>query len=290
MRGGDEEDGRTCSYVLATTSEEDPHVMEWETGLPSSDDLMPLSQPLIPPELASAFCISPEPSRTVIDVTRASHSTLSSLCNRQMSSIPSNGFQSFPSFEDRDDVEDSARDGMDSGKGRKFDSGGEEPDDDQSARALKRPRLVWTPQLHKRFIDVVAHLGIKNAVPKTIMQLMNVEGLTRENVASHLQKYRQYLKRMHGLSSSEGPSSSDQLFNSTPVPHEPGDWPGPTPMPNMSPYLHMPVLGVPHEGNGNRHLAPMPMNNPGHAAAAYYGFESQHYNLFNEQRRDWVGN
>ncbi|CAI9756979.1 unnamed protein product [Fraxinus pennsylvanica] len=49
--------------------------------------------------------------------------------------------------------------------------------DDQSAAAktLKRPRLVWTPQLHKRFVDVVAHLGLKNAVPKTIM--LDVEGL-----------------------------------------------------------------------------------------------------------------
>ena len=27
---------------------------------------------------------------------------------------------------------------------------------------------------------------------------MNVEGMTRENVASHLQKYRLYLKRMAG--------------------------------------------------------------------------------------------
>jgi SHAQKYF class myb-like DNA-binding protein len=56
---------------------------------------------------------------------------------------------------------------------------------DESAQTLKRPRLVWTPQLHKRFVDVVAHLGIKNAMPKTIMQLMSVDGLTRENVASH---------------------------------------------------------------------------------------------------------
>ena len=78
---------------------------------------------------------------------------------------------------------------------------------------------MWTPQLHKRFVDVVAHLGIKNAVPKTIMQLMNVEGLTRENVASHLQKYRLYLKRIQGLTTEEDPySSSDQLFSSTPVP------------------------------------------------------------------------
>ncbi|KAL2632001.1 hypothetical protein R1flu_016687 [Riccia fluitans] len=89
--------------------------------------------------------------------------------------------------------------------------------DGNTARTLKRPRLVWTPQLHKRFVDAVGHLGIKNAVPKTIMQLMNVEGLTRENVASHLQKYRLYLKRMQGLSS-EGPSASDPLFASAPIP------------------------------------------------------------------------
>eukprot|EP00249_Psilotum_nudum_P037005 c9279_g1_i1 orf=542-1450(+) len=87
----------------------------------------------------------------------------------------------------------------------------ENSNEEQAARTLKRPRLVWTPQLHKRFVDAVAHLGIKNAVPKTIMQLMNVEGLTRENVASHLQKYRLYLKRMQGFSN-DGPSASDQLF------------------------------------------------------------------------------
>ena len=44
-------------------------------------------------------------------------------------------------------------------------------DEDQSAQALKRPRLVWTPQLHKRFEDAVNQLGIKHAVPKTIMQV-----------------------------------------------------------------------------------------------------------------------
>lgn len=40
--------------------------------------------------------------------------------------------------------------------------------------------------------------GVKNAVPKTILQLMNVDGMTRENVASHLQKYRLYLKKLGG--------------------------------------------------------------------------------------------
>lgn len=46
---------------------------------------------------------------------------------------------------------------------------------------------------------MVLHLqGVKNAVPKTILQLMNVDGMTRENVASHLQKYRLYLKKLGG--------------------------------------------------------------------------------------------
>ncbi|RID68008.1 hypothetical protein BRARA_C00197 [Brassica rapa] len=91
---------------------------------------------------------------------------------------------------------------------------------DEPARTLKRQRLVWTPQLHKRFVDAVAHIGIKNAVPKTIMQLMSVEGLTRENVASHLQKYRLYLKRMQFGGGGRGGNvgESDHLFASSPVP------------------------------------------------------------------------
>ena len=43
--------------------------------------------------------------------------------------------------------------------------------DETSARALKRPRLVWTPKLHQRFVEAVEQLGLKNAVPKTIMQV-----------------------------------------------------------------------------------------------------------------------
>ncbi len=38
-------------------------------------------------------------------------------------------------------------------------------------------------------------------MPKKILDIMNVEGLTRENVASHLQKYRLYLKRVQGAPS-----------------------------------------------------------------------------------------
>ncbi|XP_022143121.1 two-component response regulator ORR24-like isoform X2 [Momordica charantia] len=75
--------------------------------------------------------------------------------------------------------------------------GGEEEnsyENDDSTQ--KKPRVDWNGELHRKFIAAVNHLGIEKAVPKKILDLMNVEGLTRENVASHLQKYRQYLKKM----------------------------------------------------------------------------------------------
>ena len=46
-----------------------------------------------------------------------------------------------------------------------------EDGEDTLARALKRPRLVWTPKLHQRFVEAVEQLGLKVAVPKTIMQV-----------------------------------------------------------------------------------------------------------------------
>ncbi|KAK1408498.1 hypothetical protein QVD17_40328 [Tagetes erecta] len=161
---------------------------KWEQQLPKPEDLIPLNQTLITPDLAIAFDIG------------TSHNPINH--NRfQQQQPPSISTPSSQTEFDSSDL-----------------------NTDEPARTLKRPRLVWTPQLHKRFVDAVAHLGIKNAVPKTIMQLMSVDGLTRENVASHLQKYRLYLKRMQGLSSgtgtfgSGGDPATDHLFASSPVP------------------------------------------------------------------------
>ncbi|PIA60407.1 hypothetical protein AQUCO_00300124v1 [Aquilegia coerulea] len=305
-------------------------VLEWEDGLPNTEDLTPLSQSLISPELASAFSITPEPSRTLIDVNRASQKTFSSLRKSNQGFLSSN-FKSLSSFGEDGSVGGTGKDSVvvereeneieiesdehdnqykfqneqkDGSEKRKsvlmqhqegmenlIEEGVDNSNDDQTARALKRPRLVWTPQLHKRFVDVVAHLGIKNAVPKTIMQLMNVEGLTRENVASHLQKYRLYLNRMQGLSN-EGPSPSDQLFASTPVPPSLNESiraiPSPA-VPHPMPYGHhplmpMPVLGVAH---GASHIG-IPVGNP--PSATYQGFDQHHYNMYREQQRDWCVN
>ncbi|KAF0933634.1 hypothetical protein E2562_018867 [Oryza meyeriana var. granulata] len=179
---------------------EHERVMEWEAGLPGGDELTPLSQPLVPAGLAAAFRIPPEPGRTLLDVHRASAATVFRL--RRASSSSSSSFPAFAASKGADEAESGGAGG---GGGGAASEGG---NGNNNSSSSKRARLVWTPQLHKRFVDVVAHLGMKNAVPKTIMQLMNVEGLTRENVASHLQKYRLYVKRMQGLSN-EGPSPSD---------------------------------------------------------------------------------
>lgn len=66
-----------------------------------------------------------------------------------------------------------------------------------------RARLVWSQELHNRFLNALSHLGLEKAVPKSILGLMEVDGMTRENIASHLQKYRIYLKKLGGLSSKD---------------------------------------------------------------------------------------
>ncbi|KAJ4893810.1 Two-component response regulator ARR1 [Raphanus sativus] len=85
---------------------------------------------------------------------------------------------------------------------RKEEEGEEQGDEDASN--LKKPRVVWSVELHQQFVAAVNQLGVEKAVPKKILELMNVAGLTRENVASHLQKYRIYLRRLGGVSQHQG--------------------------------------------------------------------------------------
>lgn len=47
--------------------------------------------------------------------------------------------------------------------------------------------MDWTQDLHRRFVLAVEQLGIDHAIPSKILELMKVEGITRHNVASHLQ-------------------------------------------------------------------------------------------------------
>ncbi|KAL3535934.1 hypothetical protein ACH5RR_004395 [Cinchona calisaya] len=60
---------------------------------------------------------------------------------------------------------------------------------DEKPPVCKKARVTWTPDLHAKFVTAIQHLGEK-AVRKNILRIMNEPQLTRQNVASHLQKYR----------------------------------------------------------------------------------------------------
>ncbi|KAL2461810.1 Two-component response regulator ARR2 [Abeliophyllum distichum] len=78
-------------------------------------------------------------------------------------------------------------------QGRKGLMGDEECESERQINRNKFNRKVcaeWTQELHRKFMDAVGQLGEGRCFPKEILELMNVPGLTRMQVASHLQKCR----------------------------------------------------------------------------------------------------
>ncbi|PKI35785.1 two-component response regulator ORR21-like [Punica granatum] len=72
----------------------------------------------------------------------------------------------------------------------------------------RKMKISWTAPLHYRFLQALSIVGsVEKAVPKKVLDLMNVPGLTRENVASHLQKYRLFLKEVAESAKSQGSTS-----------------------------------------------------------------------------------
>ncbi|XP_057768457.1 transcription factor HHO5-like [Salvia miltiorrhiza] len=67
----------------------------------------------------------------------------------------------------------------------------------QQQEQQKKQRRCWSLELHKIFVDALHQLGgAQTATPKQIRELMKVEGLTNDEVKSHLQKYRIHIKRV----------------------------------------------------------------------------------------------
>ncbi|XP_057825855.2 transcription factor HHO2 isoform X2 [Cryptomeria japonica] len=60
----------------------------------------------------------------------------------------------------------------------------------------RKPRRCWSQELHRKFVDALQHLGGSQATPKQIRELMKVDGLTNDEVKSHLQKYRLHTRRL----------------------------------------------------------------------------------------------
>ncbi|CAH2066210.1 unnamed protein product [Thlaspi arvense] len=60
----------------------------------------------------------------------------------------------------------------------------------------RKQRRCWSPELHRRFLHALQQLGGSHvATPKQIRDHMKVDGLTNDEVKSHLQKYRLHTRR-----------------------------------------------------------------------------------------------
>ncbi|KAJ6312873.1 hypothetical protein OIU77_014406 [Salix suchowensis] len=138
-------------------------------------------------------------------------------CNENKEQEHSGSFEDNDCYKQgNDDIENasSVNEGGEEGvlKGQKKRNIAKEEDDNElendDPSASKKPRVVWSVELHQQFVSAVNQLGIDKAVPKRILELMNVPGLTRENVASHLQKFRLYLKRLSGVAQQGGISNT----------------------------------------------------------------------------------
>ncbi|KAK8471725.1 hypothetical protein PHAVU_002G004800 [Phaseolus vulgaris] len=103
----------------------------------------------------------------------------------------------------------------------------------------KKMKVDWTPELHKKFVKAVEQLGIDQAIPSRILEIMKVEGLTRHNVASHLQKYR-----IHKRQSAPG--------------EEDRKWHNQRDAMQRSFYLQRPIMAYPSY-HSNQTLSPAPI-------------------------------
>ncbi|KAJ4830095.1 hypothetical protein Tsubulata_017778 [Turnera subulata] len=77
---------------------------------------------------------------------------------------------------------------------------GAQPPQQQGGRKQRR---CWSPELHRRFVNALQQLGgSQAATPKQIRELMQVDGLTNDEVKSHLQKYRLHTRRVPNAATS----------------------------------------------------------------------------------------
>ncbi|VVB00800.1 unnamed protein product [Arabis nemorensis] len=90
---------------------------------------------------------------------------------------------------------------------------GEQNISKKEGKRPRKPRMTWTGDLHQKFLQAIEIVGgIEKANPMLVLKClkeMSIEGLTRSNVASHLQKHRINLdeKRIPQLALSIGQST-----------------------------------------------------------------------------------
>ncbi|CAA7410371.1 unnamed protein product [Spirodela intermedia] len=68
--------------------------------------------------------------------------------------------------------------------------------DEKRPQTHRKTRRCWSQELHHRFLDALHQLGgTEVATPKRIREIMKEDGLTNDEVKSHLQKYRLHSRR-----------------------------------------------------------------------------------------------
>ncbi|KAG8473618.1 hypothetical protein CXB51_036002 [Gossypium anomalum] len=82
----------------------------------------------------------------------------------------------------------------------------------QQQQTGRKQRRCWSPELHRRFVNALQQLGGSQvATPKQIRELMQVDGLTNDEVKSHLQKYRLHTRRLPATTTTITPANQSGL-------------------------------------------------------------------------------
>ncbi|XP_052194078.1 myb family transcription factor EFM-like [Diospyros lotus] len=85
----------------------------------------------------------------------------------------------------------------------------------------RKQRRCWSPELHRRFVNALQQLGGSQvATPKQIRELMQVDGLTNDEVKSHLQKYRLHTRRLPTTASTPAANQSVAILGGLWMPHD----------------------------------------------------------------------
>uniref|UniRef100_A0ACD5ZKA1 Uncharacterized protein n=1 Tax=Avena sativa TaxID=4498 RepID=A0ACD5ZKA1_AVESA len=84
-------------------------------------------------------------------------------------------------------------------------------DKEGQSQPNRKPRRCWAPELHRLFLQALQQLGGPHvATPKQIRELMKVDGLTNDEVKSHLQKYRLHTSRRPSSTGQSGGAAATQ--------------------------------------------------------------------------------
>lgn len=141
---------------------------------------------------------------------------------------------------------------------------------DSSEPPCKKQKAEWSDSLHECFLAAVHRLGADKAVPSKILEAMGpaAAGMTLQDIAGHLQCYRQASSQLAAPTSAPAPSpapapqppvayvhaaAAPWMFTSMPAgdPAFPGAAPTPLGMPQLPPgpaALPVGVFGVPAGG------------------------------------------